>query len=49
LELVKEFSADPSGDEPPFLFDEIYGPVISLWQRERPGPTIRVYQIANNR
>ncbi len=46
LTLVKEFSAAPDGSEPPFLFDEIYGPVISLWQRERPGPTIKIYQLA---
>jgi hypothetical protein len=44
LVLVKEVSAN-SGSEPPFLFDEIYGPAISLWQRERPGPTIKIYQI----
>jgi hypothetical protein len=46
LVLIKAFSADTDGSEPPFLFDEIYGPAISLWQRERPGPTIEVYQIA---
>ena len=33
------------GSEPNFIFDEIYGPVISLWQRERPGPTLRIYQL----
>jgi hypothetical protein len=43
--LIKEFSADPDGSEPPFLFDEIYGPVVSLWQRVRPGPTIKIYQL----
>ena len=47
LVLVKKFSASPDGTEPPFLFDEIYGPVISLWQRERPGPTIEIYQLAS--
>jgi hypothetical protein len=46
LVLVKEVSAN-SGSEPPFIFDEIYGPAISLWQREQPGPTIKIYQIAN--
>jgi hypothetical protein len=29
----------------PFAFDEIYGPIVSLWQRERPGPTIRIYEV----
>jgi hypothetical protein len=47
LVLVKKFSASPDGLEPPFLFDEIYGPAISLWQRERPGPTIEIYQLAS--
>jgi hypothetical protein len=44
---VKKFSADPGGTEPPFIFDEIYGPAVSLWQRERPGPTIEIYQLAS--
>ena len=47
LALVKKFSADPGGAEPPFLFDEIYGPAVSLWQRERPGPSIEIYQLAS--
>jgi hypothetical protein len=45
LTLIKQFSATGDGSEPPFVFDEIYGPFISLWQRERPGPTIRIYQV----
>lgn len=45
LELVQEFRPNDSDTEPPFIFDEIYGPAISLWQRERPGPTIKVYRI----
>jgi hypothetical protein len=35
------------GSEVPFIFDEIYGPAISLWQRERPGPTIKIYRLAS--
>lgn len=46
LELVQKFSPGKDGVEPPFIFDEIYGPAISLWQRERPGPTLKVYRIA---
>jgi hypothetical protein len=46
--LLKEFSASPEGIALPFLFDEIYGPAISLWQRERPGPTIKIYQLERN-
>lgn len=30
---------------PPFIFDEIYGSEVSLWQRERPGPTIKVCRV----
>jgi hypothetical protein len=41
--LVQEFYPNESGSEPPFIFDEIYGPAISLWQRDRPGP-IRTFE-----
>lgn len=44
--LVAEFRPYEGDTEPPFIFDEIYGPAVSLWQRERPGPTIRIYQIS---
>lgn len=42
LDLVAEFSP---GESVPFVFDEIYGPFVSLWQRERPGPTVKIYAI----
>jgi hypothetical protein len=42
LDMVAEFSP---GDSVPFVFDEIYGPFVSLWQRERPGPTLKIYAI----
>ncbi|NWG75023.1 MAG: phospholipid carrier-dependent glycosyltransferase [Rubrivivax sp.] len=45
LELVQKFSPGKDGVEPPFIFDEIYGPAVSLWQRERPGPTLKIYQV----
>ncbi|HHW85364.1 MAG TPA: phospholipid carrier-dependent glycosyltransferase [Chloroflexi bacterium] len=45
LELVQEFRPNDSDTEPPFIFDEIYGPAISLWQRKRTGPVIRIYKI----
>lgn len=45
LTLIKEFSATGDGSEPPFVFDEIYGPFISVGQRQRPGPTIKIYQL----
>ena len=43
LQLVKAFHPGQDDKEPSFIFDEIYGPLISLWQRERPGPTIKIY------
>ncbi len=45
LRLVKEFRPSTEEGELPFIFDEIYGPVISLWQRERPGPIIKIYKL----
>jgi hypothetical protein len=44
---VQTFHPTRDGSEPDFIFDEIYGPAISLWQRERPGPTIRIYQVSD--
>ena len=44
LTPIKEFSPNNQGAEPPFIFDEIYGPAISLWERDRPGPTIKIYE-----
>jgi len=44
-ELVQEFLPATAGAPMSFIFDEIYGPAISLWQRERPGPVLRMYQI----
>ena len=45
--LIKEFYPDESGSEPPFIFDEIYGPAVSLWHRERPGPVMKIYQVVD--
>ena len=43
LALVQEFRPYAGDRELPFIFDEIYGPAISLWQRDRPGPTLKIY------
>jgi hypothetical protein len=45
LTLVKEIQPYDGKNELDFIFDEIYGPAVSLWQRERPGPTIKIYKI----
>ncbi len=49
LSLVQQFTPGENGEEPPFIFDEIYGPAISLWQRERPGPVIKIYRVEEAR
>lgn len=45
LELVRTIDPTATGVDAPFIFDEIYGPAVSLWRRERPGPTIGIYRI----
>lgn len=45
LTLVKRFSPAGNGQRLPFVFDEIYGPIVGLWQRQRPGPTLSIYQV----
>jgi len=45
LDRVQAFWPGEAGVEPPFVFDEIYGPFISLWQRERPGPVLKIYRL----
>lgn len=48
LHLVQVLRPRHDDKEPRFVFDEIYGPLISLWQRERPGPTIKIYALAGD-
>lgn len=48
LEPVQQFRASPGEEELPFIFDEIYGPAVGLWQRERPGPTIKIYRVGGS-
>jgi hypothetical protein len=45
LLLVKEFTPTIDSEELPFIFDEIYGPFVTLWQRERPGPFLKLYRV----
>ena len=45
FELIQEFKPYLGNSEPSFIFDEIYGPIVSLWQREQPGPTLKIYQL----
>jgi hypothetical protein len=48
LQLAQQFRPGEDGREPDFVFDEICGPIVSLWQRERPGPTIRIYELGRS-
>ncbi len=45
LELVREFRPSRGDHDPPFIFDEIYGPAVGLWARDVPGPTIKIYRL----
>ena len=45
LTLINEIRYFEGDNEPSFVFDELYGPAISIWQRERPGPAIRIYEL----
>lgn len=43
--LIKTFWPGVSDHEPPFIFDEVVGPAVSLWDRQRPGPVLKIYQL----
>jgi hypothetical protein len=45
FELLQDYSPRMGGGEPAFVFEELYGPAIDLWQRERPGPRLKVYRV----
>lgn len=45
LTLVKEFRPSSDDVDLPFVFDEIYGPIVSLWQRNASGPTLKLYNL----
>ena len=45
LSLLQEFRPYTDDKTPAFVFDEIYGPAVSVWQRDRPGPTLKIYKL----
>jgi hypothetical protein len=45
--LVREIRPYTGDKKMPFVFDEIYGPMVSLWDRDRPGPTLKIYSLQN--
>lgn len=42
--LLYEISPFSQGEQR-FIFDELYGPAVGLWNRQYPGPEIKIYQI----
>ncbi|MGB8645938.1 MAG: glycosyltransferase family 39 protein [Anaerolineae bacterium] len=44
-DLVAEFRPFDGKQEPPFFFEELWGPITALDQFTRPGPTIQIYRI----
>jgi hypothetical protein len=44
FDLVKIISPYKSTNEPPWIYNEIYGPATQLWERERPGPILKIYE-----
>jgi len=45
-QVVARFRPTLTGEEVPFVFEQIYGPYTSLWQVDRPGPEIEVYALS---
>jgi 4-amino-4-deoxy-L-arabinose transferase-like glycosyltransferase len=43
--LVKEFYPNDDLVEPAHVFDEMFAPIISLWQRDFPGPVLKIYAV----
>ena len=44
-QLLKEFRPYQGDIAPPFAFDDIYGPWLSLFWIERPGPVLKIYRV----
>ena len=42
---VAEFGPYQEGKKPPFVFDQIYGPITYLSRFERPGPEVKIYRL----
>lgn len=45
--LIQVIVPSSSQTAVPFIFDEIYAPAISLWDRGHPGPVLRIYKLSN--
>lgn len=45
LGAVAVFAPYRGDRKPPFVFDQIYGPITDIGQFERPGPKVRIYRL----
>jgi Dolichyl-phosphate-mannose-protein mannosyltransferase len=45
--VVVQFRPYAGPTAPPFVYDQIYGPYTNLFDLDRPGPTVTVYQLAS--
>jgi hypothetical protein len=42
---IARFSPQCDGGKPGFIFDQIYGPAVDVWQTCYAGPLISIYQV----
>ena len=45
FKAIKTFSPRCDGGEPEFVFDQLYGPAVGLWDACLAGPMIKIYQV----
>ena len=45
LMLIQEFHPNAGDSEPMFVFDRIYGPMVSVRERDGLGPTLTIYRV----
>lgn len=43
--LVAEFKPYDGEQEPAYIFEQMWGPIISLYDLDRPGPTIKIFAL----
>jgi hypothetical protein len=46
-QLIAEFKPYSGKIEPPFFFEQMWGPITDLQSFDRPGPTIKIYRISD--
>lgn len=43
--LVAEFKPYDGNKEPAYIFEQMWGPIVSLYDLDRPGPTIKIFAL----